>query len=98
MHSSVAVLFFARYGYLQRQGMQTALSLRAGVDDSQSVELRDRGGMAVTVLTLQQSWIAPPGFAIVRGDRAGQVHYHLLRRSPGGAAAGGQPGGEIGAC
>lgn len=26
---------------------------------------------------------APAGFAIVRGDRAGQVHYHLLRRLPG---------------
>ena len=46
--------FFARDGDRQRQGMQTALRLRAGVDDSQSVELRDRGGMAMTVLTLQQ--------------------------------------------
>jgi hypothetical protein len=34
--------------------MQTALRVGAGVDDSQSVELRDRAGMAVTVLTLQQ--------------------------------------------
>jgi len=42
--------------------------------------------------------IAPPGFAIVRGDRAGQVHYHLLRRSPGGGGGGGQPDGEVGAC
>jgi 16S rRNA (guanine966-N2)-methyltransferase len=25
---------------------------------------------------------APPGFAIVRGDKAGRVHYHLLRRLP----------------
>ena len=29
------------------------------MDNSQSVELRDRAGMAVTVLTLQQCWIAP---------------------------------------
>jgi hypothetical protein len=34
------------------------------MDDSQSVELRDRAGMAVTVLTLQQCWIAPPGLAM----------------------------------
>lgn len=27
--------------------------------------------------------IAPAGFSIVRGDKAGQVHYHLLRRLPG---------------
>ena len=26
---------------------------------------------------------APAGFAITRGDKAGQVHYHLLRRLPG---------------
>ena len=31
------------------------------MDDSQSVELRDRAGMAMTVLTLQQCWIALPG-------------------------------------
>jgi hypothetical protein len=36
------------------------------MDDSQSVELRDRTGMAVTVLTLQQFWIAPPGLAMTR--------------------------------
>ena len=42
---------------------------------------------------------APAGFAIVRGDKAGQVHYHLLRRLPGGDSGGaGQPSGEIGAC
>ncbi len=41
---------------------------------------------------------APAGFAIVRGDKAGQVHYHLLRRLPGGASDGGQSDGEIGAC
>jgi len=46
--------------------MQTALRVGAGMDDSQSVELRDRGGMAMTVLTLQQFWIAPPGFAMTR--------------------------------
>src|SRR2546425_9247415 len=34
--------------------MRTALRIGAGMDDSQSVELRDRAGMAVTVLTLQQ--------------------------------------------
>ena len=34
--------------------MQTVLKVEAGADDSQSVELRDRVGMAVTVLTLQQ--------------------------------------------
>jgi hypothetical protein len=42
--------------------------------------------------------VAPAGFAIVRGDKAGQVHYHLLRRLPGGAGGSGQPDGEIGAC
>ena len=36
------------------------------MDDSQSVELRDRAGMAVTVLTLQQFWIAPPALAMTR--------------------------------
>ena len=42
---------------------------------------------------------APAGFAIVRGDRAGQVHYHLLRRLPGGGSSGSaRPSGEIGAC
>jgi hypothetical protein len=46
--------FFARDGCRQRQGMQTALNLRAGVRDSQSVELRDDCGMAITVLTQQQ--------------------------------------------
>ena len=50
---SVAVLF-SRDAYQQRRGMQTVRRVGSGVDDSQSVELRDRGGMAVTVLTLQQ--------------------------------------------
>jgi len=36
------------------------------MDDSQSVELRGRAGMAVTVLTLQQFWIAPPALAMTR--------------------------------
>jgi len=36
------------------------------MDDSQSVELRDRAGMTVTVLTLQQFWIAPPALAMTR--------------------------------
>lgn len=36
--------FFARDGYQQRQGMQTAARVGVGVDDSQSVELRDRAG------------------------------------------------------
>ncbi len=35
------------------------------MDDSQSVELRGRAGMAVTVLTLQQCWIAPHGLAMM---------------------------------
>jgi len=34
--------------------MQTAVSVAAGVGDSQNVELRERAGMAVTVLALQQ--------------------------------------------
>ena len=34
--------------------MRTALRVTVGMDDSQSVELRDLGGMAVTVLTRQQ--------------------------------------------
>lgn len=43
--------------------------------------------------------VAPAGFAIVRGDKAGQVHYHLLRRLPDSASSGSAgPGGEIGAC
>ena len=37
--------------------------------DSQSVELRDRAGMVGTVLTLQQFWIAPPGFAVTLAGR-----------------------------
>jgi len=42
---------------------------------------------------------APAGFAIVRGDKAGQVHYHLLRRLSGADSSGsGQPSGENGAC
>jgi hypothetical protein len=35
------------------------------MDDSQSVELRDHAGMAVTVLTLQQCWIALPWLAMM---------------------------------
>ena len=62
---SVAVLF-ARDGHQQCWGMRTALRVAAGVDDSQSVELRDRAGMAVIVLTLQQFWIALPEFAMTR--------------------------------
>jgi 16S rRNA (guanine966-N2)-methyltransferase len=43
--------------------------------------------------------VAPAGFAIVRGDKAGQVHYHLLRRLPGGGSSrSARPSGEIGAC
>jgi 16S rRNA (guanine966-N2)-methyltransferase len=42
--------------------------------------------------------IAPAGFAIVRGDKAGQVHYHLLRRLPGDDEGERKPSGEIGAC
>ena len=41
---------------------------------------------------------APAGFAIVRGDKAGRVHYHLLRRVPGQEGRGDSPSGEIGAC
>ena len=41
---------------------------------------------------------APAGFAIVRGDKAGQVHYHLLRRLPGASGGSAPPSGEIGAC
>jgi 16S rRNA (guanine966-N2)-methyltransferase len=42
---------------------------------------------------------APAGFAIVRCDKAGQVHYHLLRRLPGGASSGSAPpSAEIGPC
>jgi hypothetical protein len=38
-----------------------ALKVGTEVDDSQSVVLRDRGGMAATVLTLQQCWMVRPG-------------------------------------
>ena len=42
---------------------------------------------------------APAGFAIVRGDKAGQVHYHLLRRLPDADSGGsGRPSGESGTC
>ena len=34
------------------------------MDDSQSVELRDRAGMAITVLTLQQCRVAPLGLTM----------------------------------
>ena len=44
--------------------MRIALRVVAGVDDCKSVELRDRAGSAVTVLTLQQFWIAPLGRAV----------------------------------
>src|SRR5688572_27346446 len=44
--------------------MQTAPRVAAGADDSQSVELRDRTGMAMTVLTLQQCWLALPELAM----------------------------------
>src|SRR5215207_988858 len=39
--------------------MRTAPRVTVGMDDSQRVELRGRGGMAMTVLTRQQCWIAP---------------------------------------
>jgi 16S rRNA (guanine966-N2)-methyltransferase len=41
--------------------------------------------------------VAPPGFAIVRGDKAGRVHYHLLRRLPDDDGER-QPSGESRAC
>src|SRR6188474_2447695 len=44
--------------------MRTALRVTAGMDDSQSVELRDRCGMAMTVSARQQCWIAPAGRAM----------------------------------
>src|SRR5438445_10721448 len=65
---SVAVLF-ARDGYQQCRGMQTVRRVGSGVDDSQSVELRERAGMAVTVLTLQQSRLALPGLAVTLAGR-----------------------------
>jgi hypothetical protein len=65
MHSSVAALFCAGRTPAT-PGMRTALRVGAGMDDSQSVELRDHAGMAVTVLTLQQCWIALPGLAMMR--------------------------------
>ena len=65
---SVAVLF-ARDGYWQRRGMQTVRRVGSGVDDSQSVELRDRAGMATTVLTLQQFRLALPGLAVTLAGR-----------------------------
>ena len=52
---SVAVLF-ARNGHRQCRKMRIALRVAAGVDDSQSVELRDRAGMATTVSARQQCW------------------------------------------
>src|SRR5438270_10868947 len=61
---SVAVLF-SRDAYQQRRGMQTVRRVGSGVDDSQSVELRDRAGMATTVLTRQQFWLAPSGLAVM---------------------------------
>jgi hypothetical protein len=90
---SVAVLF-ARDGHQQRWGMRTALRVGAGMDDSQSVVLRDRAGMAVTVLTLQQFWIAPPGLAMTRAAAEG-AHFvgwverrvHCGSTSEGGNAA-----------
>src|SRR5437899_95564 len=60
---------FCAGGYQQRQGMQTAVRVGAGVDDSQSVELRDRAGMATTVLTLQQFRLALPGLAVTLAGR-----------------------------
>ena len=65
--------------------MQTAARVAAGVDDSQSVELRDRAGMAVIVLTLQQFWIALHEFAMTRAA-AEIAHFvgwieRLVRRS-----------------
>ena len=42
--------------------------------------------------------VAPAGFAVVRGDKAGRVHYHLLRRLPSDDGRQGRRSGEIAAC
>ena len=56
------------------------------MDDSQSVELRDRAGMAVTVLTLQQCWIALPGLAMTRA--AAEIAHFAGWVEPTGPAFG----------
>src|SRR5207245_8315360 len=61
--------------------MRTVLRVGAGVDDSQRVELRDHTGMAVTVLTLQQCWIALP--AARARDDARRGRNCTLRRMGG---------------
>ncbi|KRQ93836.1 hypothetical protein CQ10_05165 [Bradyrhizobium valentinum] len=48
--------------------MQTEVRVGARADDSQSVELRDRAGMAMTVLTLQQ--LRVPRMGLRRMGRA----------------------------
>ena len=51
--------FLAHDRHRHRRAMQSAFKkIAAGVEDSQSVVLRDRSGMATTVLTLQQMGIA----------------------------------------
>src|SRR5215207_4416595 len=50
--------------------MRTALRVTVAMDDSQSVELRGRGGMAMTVSARQQCWIAPPGLAVTFAEIA----------------------------
>jgi hypothetical protein len=64
------------------------------MDDSQSVELRDRCGMAMTVSARQQCWIAPAGRAMT--SQAEIAHFvgwversethHLAARMMGIAA------------
>jgi hypothetical protein len=99
---SVAVLFCAGRIPANARGMRTVLRVGAGMDDSQSVELRDRAGMAVTVLTLQQCWIAPPRLAMTRAVAeiarvVGRVD-RLVRRSStseGGSETHHRPGQQL---
>src|SRR5512134_1923377 len=67
--------------------MRVALRVAAGVDDSQSVELRDRAGMVATVLTLQQFWIALLGRATTSAAAEITSCDRAHRKSEGGEAA-----------
>ena len=74
--------------------MRTALRVTAGMDNSQSVELRDRCGMEMTISARQQCWIAPAGRAMT--SQAEIAHFvgwverskthHLAARMMGIAA------------
>ena len=67
--------------------MRIALRVVAGVDDSQSVELRDRAGMVATVLTLQQFWIAVLGRATTSAAAEITSYDRAHPKSEGGEAA-----------